>query len=62
LNQQPSATKQQDKNMTTLQLIMEAIGAMKDRTGSSVFAINKYIETEKKVSGRPVVSKRQSSF
>jgi linker histone H1 and H5 family len=35
--------------MTTLQLIMEAIGALKDRTGSSVVAINKYIETEKKV-------------
>jgi hypothetical protein len=35
--------------MTTLQLIKEAIGALKDRTGSSVIAINKYIETEKKV-------------
>jgi hypothetical protein len=35
--------------MTTLQLIKEAIGALKERTGSSVIAINKYIETEKKV-------------
>jgi hypothetical protein len=38
-----------DKTMATLQLIKEAIVALKERTGSSVVAINKYIETEKKV-------------
>ena len=37
--------------MTTLSLIKEAIVALKDRTGSSVPAINKWIETEKKVGG-----------
>jgi linker histone H1 and H5 family len=37
--------------MTTLALIKEAIVALKDRTGSSVPAINKWIETEKKVCG-----------
>ena len=36
--------------MATLSLIKEAITALKDRTGSSVIAINKYLETEKKVS------------
>jgi hypothetical protein len=35
--------------MTTLSLIQEAIMALKERTGSSVVAINKYLETEKKV-------------
>ena len=35
--------------MATLTLIKEAILALKDRTGSSVQAINKWIETEKKV-------------
>jgi linker histone H1 and H5 family len=35
--------------MATLVLIKEAIGSLKERTGSSLFAINKYIETEKKV-------------
>ena len=35
--------------MATISLIKEAILALKDRTGSSVIAINKYIETEKKV-------------
>lgn len=35
--------------MTTLALIKEAIGALKDRTGSSTIAINKWIESEKKV-------------
>jgi hypothetical protein len=37
--------------MATLQLIKEAVGALHDRTGSSVIAINKYIEAEKKVRG-----------
>ena len=36
--------------MATLKTIKEAIAALKDRTGSSVIAINKWIETEKKVS------------
>lgn len=35
--------------MTTFELVKEAILALKDRTGSSVPAINKWIETEKKV-------------
>lgn len=37
--------------MSTLILIIEAIAALKDRTGSSVLAINKWLETEKKVRG-----------
>lgn len=36
--------------MATIALIKEAILALKDRTGSSVPAITKWIETEKKVS------------
>ena len=36
--------------MATIALIKEAILALKDRTGSSVPAIKKWIETEKKVS------------
>jgi linker histone H1 and H5 family len=36
--------------MATLALVKEAIVALKDRTGSSTIAINKWIETEKKVS------------
>jgi linker histone H1 and H5 family len=35
--------------MATLILIKEAIVALKERTGSSLPAINKYLETEKKV-------------
>jgi linker histone H1 and H5 family len=35
--------------MTTLSLIKEAIVALKDRSGSSVIAINKFLETEKQV-------------
>jgi len=35
--------------MATLKLVKEAILALKDRTGSSVVAINKWLETEKKV-------------
>ena len=35
--------------MTTIALIKEAILALKDRTGSSLQAIKKWIETEKKV-------------
>ena len=35
--------------MTTLALIKEAILALKDRTGSSTIAINKWLESEKKV-------------
>jgi hypothetical protein len=36
--------------MSTIEVIKEAIAALKDRTGSSVIALNKWIETEKKVS------------
>lgn len=36
--------------MATLELIKEAILSLKDRTGSSSIAINKWIEAEKKVS------------
>jgi hypothetical protein len=36
--------------MATIQLIKEAVMAIKDRSGSSVIAINKWIESEKKVS------------
>jgi hypothetical protein len=36
--------------MSTIEIVKEAIGALKDRTGSSVIAMNKWIETEKKVS------------
>jgi len=35
--------------MATIVLIKEAITALKDRSGSSVIAINKYLESEKKV-------------
>jgi linker histone H1 and H5 family len=35
--------------MATISLIKEAIAALKDRTGSSVPAISKWIEGEKKV-------------
>lgn len=35
--------------MATIKIIKEAIGALKERTGSSVIAINKWIEAEKKV-------------
>jgi hypothetical protein len=38
--------------MATIALIKEAILALKDRTGSSVPAIKKWIETEKKVSSK----------
>ena len=34
---------------TTLDKVCEAIAALKDRKGSSVIAINKWIEMEKKV-------------
>mmetsp|Transcript_13479 Transcript_13479/g.17029 ORF Transcript_13479/g.17029 Transcript_13479/m.17029 type:complete len:164 (-) Transcript_13479:172-663(-) len=34
--------------MATIQLVIEAILALQDRTGSSVIAINKWIESEKK--------------
>ena len=36
-------------NMPTLQLVKEAIKALKDRNGSSAVAITKWIENEKKV-------------
>lgn len=35
--------------MATIALIKEAIADLKDRTGSSVPAINKWLEAEKKV-------------
>eukprot|EP00568_Trieres_chinensis_P001386 CAMPEP_0183290536 /NCGR_PEP_ID=MMETSP0160_2-20130417/171_1 /TAXON_ID=2839 ORGANISM="Odontella Sinensis, Strain Grunow 1884" /NCGR_SAMPLE_ID=MMETSP0160_2 /ASSEMBLY_ACC=CAM_ASM_000250 /LENGTH=86 /DNA_ID=CAMNT_0025451157 /DNA_START=63 /DNA_END=319 /DNA_ORIENTATION=+ len=34
--------------MATLEVIKECLLALKDRTGSSVYAINKWIESEKK--------------
>lgn len=37
------------KTMATILLVKEAITALKDRTGSSVPAIMKWIESEKKV-------------
>jgi hypothetical protein len=36
--------------MATIVLIKEAVLAQKERSGSSVIAINKWIESEKKVS------------
>ena len=36
--------------MTTIVQVKEAIAALKDRTGSSVVAISKWLESEKKVS------------
>lgn len=38
--------------MATLVLIKESIGSLNDRSGSSVYAINKWIESEKKVRER----------
>ena len=38
--------------MPTLQLVKEAIKALKDRQGSSAVAITKWIEKEKKVRSR----------
>ena len=35
--------------MATILLVKESILALKDRTGSSLIAINKWIESEKKV-------------
>ena len=37
--------------MTTIALIIECLSALKDRTGSSLIAINKWILAEKKVRG-----------
>ena len=45
--------------MSTIALIKEAILALKDRTGSSVIAINKWIETEKKVGALALVIVRR---
>jgi linker histone H1 and H5 family len=42
--------------MATIKIIKEAIAGLKDRTGSSVPAITKWIETEKKV-GREISKK-----
>jgi hypothetical protein len=36
--------------MATLEIVKEAVLALKDRTGSSVQAINKWVEAEKNVS------------
>merc|ERR1711957_912712 len=36
------------KNMATLDLVKECLLALKDRTGSSIPAMNKWIEAEKK--------------
>jgi hypothetical protein len=35
--------------MSTIEVIKAAIVALKDRTGSSIPAINKWLESEKKV-------------
>ena len=40
----------QSSKMTTIIQVKEAIAALKDRTGSSVVAISKWLESEKKVS------------
>jgi hypothetical protein len=48
--------------MATIELIKEALLALKDRTGSSVHAINKWIESEKKVSHQIVVFSRVFKF
>eukprot|EP00957_Ditylum_brightwellii_P090980 6927630-Ditylum_brightwellii.AAC.1 len=39
--------------MSTIELVKECLLALKDRTGSSLQAINKWIESEKKVSRLP---------
>eukprot|EP00934_Nitzschia_sp_Nitz4_P000477 Nitzschia sp. Nitz4//scaffold7_size249615//18182//19339//NITZ4_001139-RA/size249615-augustus-gene-0.18-mRNA-1//-1//CDS//3329558328//477//frame0 len=44
-------------NMATIILIKEAITALKDRTGSSPIAINKWIESEKKQTVKPHIMK-----
>lgn len=41
--------------MATLAIVKKAILDMKDRTGSSLIAINKWIETNEKVCGRTSV-------
>jgi hypothetical protein len=41
--------------MATIALVKESIVALKDRSGSSVIAINKWIEAERKVS-QPILS------
>ena len=46
--------------MATIELVKEAILALKDRTGSSVQAINKWIEAEKKVGSFRHFIRRQS--
>ena len=51
--------------MTTIKTVLEAIAALKDRTGSSVIAINKWVESEKKVRKQTDNSERvsdQNSF
>lgn len=48
-NQQTREKSVSSATMATISLIKEAILALKERTGSSVVAINKYLETEKKV-------------
>jgi hypothetical protein len=40
--------------MATIGLIKEAIMALKDRTGSSTIAINKWLLSEKKVCGNAI--------
>jgi hypothetical protein len=44
--------------MSTIELVKEAVMALKDRSGSSVIAINKWLETEKKVRRRLVAFQR----
>jgi len=43
-------TKQKSSTMATLTSIKEAIAALGDKSGSSVQAINKWLESEKQVS------------
>ena len=46
--------------MATISLIQQAIVSLADRSGSSVYAINKYLETEMSVSAHCVVILRGS--
>jgi linker histone H1 and H5 family len=50
--------------MATLSLVKQAIIALKDRTGSSVPAINKYLEQNEKVCavGLPPIANNFSGF
>lgn len=50
INRNPPPRQNQSTTMATIEIIKEALSALKDRTGSSVPAMNKWIESEKNVS------------